>query len=210
MAIEIRVKIPRNRVGVLIGKRGATRRYLERVTGAKITVDSGSGEVTITFEEPPEDPLMPHKLQSVIQAIGRGFSPERAMKLLNDEYVLEIVDLRDYVGPSKNALQRIRGRLIGERGRARTYIESRTGTDISIYGHTAAIIGRYYDIIPAKEAIVSLASGSRHSTAYRRMERKIAEMREREVLEQMMIMREARSRRRMKESGEEGEEWEEG
>ncbi len=208
MSVEMRVKIPKSRVGVLIGRRGATRRYLERATGARISVDSGTGEVTITFEKPPEDPLMPHKLQSIIQAIGRGFSPEKALKLLSDDYVLEIVDLRDYVGPSKNALQRIRGRLIGEGGKARLYIESRTGTDISIYGHTAAIIGRYYDVIPAKEAIVSLASGSRHSTAYRRMEKKMAEMREREALEQMMILREARAGRRMEES-EEGEEWEE-
>ena len=205
MKIELKIKIPKNRVGALIGKSGSTRRELERLTGARIHVDSGTGEVTIVFEKPPEDPLIPHKLQSIIQAIGRGFSPDKALKLLNDEYVLEIVDLRDFVGSSKNALQRIRGRLIGEGGKARLYIERRTGTDISIYGHTAAIIGRYYDILPAKEAIIALASGSRHSTAYRRMERKIAEMREREALEQMMILRESRTSRRRKGEDEAGE-----
>ncbi|RLG48695.1 MAG: RNA-processing protein [Thermoproteota archaeon] len=190
---ETTVRIPKERVGVLIGTKGRVKRRIEEETGARLIVDSSTGEVRIVFPERPRDPLMPMKLESVIRAIGRGFSPEKALKLLNDEYMLEIIDLRRFVGDSKNALRRVRGRLIGAGGKARTYIERRTGTDISVYGHTVSIIGRHYDVLPAKEAIIALIEGARHSTAYRRMEKKIAEMREREAMEELLALRERRS-----------------
>ncbi|ACB08196.1 KH type 1 domain protein [Candidatus Korarchaeum cryptofilum OPF8] len=127
------------------------------------------------------------KLESVVRAIGRGFNPEVAMKLLEDDYVLEVMDIRRFVGETKNALTRMRGRIIGEKGRAKTYIEERTNTKISVYGHTVSIIGRSYDVIAAREAIISLLEGSMHSTAYRLMERKIAEMSKRAIMDELML-----------------------
>jgi len=184
---EIRVLIPKERVGVLIGRRGSTKARLEEATKARIEVDSSTGEVIISFSEPPDDPLLPMKLESVVRAIGRGFNPEVAMMLLEDDYVLEVIDIRRFVGDTKNALTRMRGRLIGERGRARMYIEERTNTKISIYGHTVSIIGKTYDVVAAREAIISLLEGSMHSTAYRLMERKIAEMSKRRMMDEMML-----------------------
>ncbi len=184
---EIRVRIPKDRIGVLIGKRGSTKAMIEELTGAEIVVDSGTGEVLIRFPEIPEDPLMPMKLESVIRAIGRGFNPEIALKLLQDDYVLEVIDIRRFVGARKNALKRMRGRLIGEKGKARSYIESRTNTHISVYGHTVSIIGRTYDVVAAREAVFSLLEGSMHSTAYRAMEKKIAEMSKRAMLDESLL-----------------------
>jgi len=184
---EIRVRIPKDRIGVLIGKRGSTKAMIEELTGAEILVDSGTGEVLIRFPEIPEDPLMPMKLESVIRAIGRGFNPEIALKLLQDDYVLEVIDIRRFVGARKNALKRMRGRLIGEKGKARSYIESRTNTHISVYGHTVSIIGRTYDVVAAREAVFSLLEGSMHSTAYRAMEKKIAEMSKRAMLDESLL-----------------------
>ncbi len=173
---EIRIRIPRDRIGVLIGKRGSVKAAIEGRTGAKINVDSSSGEVYIRFVESPNDPLLPMKLKSVIQAIGRGFNPEVALELLKDDYMLEIIDIRKFVGDRKNALKRMRGRLIGEKGKARSYIEGRTNTHISVYGHTVSIIGKAYDMVAAREAVISLLKGSMHSTAYRIMEKKMSEM----------------------------------
>ncbi len=184
---EIRVRIPKDRIGVLIGKRGSTKAMIEELTGAEIIVDSGTGEVLIRFPDIPEDPLMPMKLESVIRAIGRGFNPEIALKLLKDDYVLEVIDIRRFVGARKNALKRMRGRLIGEKGKARSYIESRTNTHISVYGHTVSIIGRTYDVVAAREAVFSLLEGSMHSTAYRAMEKKIAEMSKRAMLDESLL-----------------------
>ncbi|MCS7102812.1 MAG: KH domain-containing protein [Candidatus Korarchaeum sp.] len=184
---EIRVLIPKERVGVLIGRKGSTKARIEELTKTRIDVDSTTGEVVISFPEPPEDPLMPMKLESVVRAIGRGFNPEVAVLLLEDDYVLEVIDIRRFVGDTKNALTRMRGRLIGEKGRTRTYIEERTNTKISVYGHTVSIIGRTYDVIAAREAVISLLEGSMHSTAYRLMERKIAEMSKKRIMDEMML-----------------------
>lgn len=184
---EIRVKIPKDRIGALIGRKGFTKAKIEELTGAEIVVDSDTGEVLIRFPKTLEDPLMPMKLESVVRAIGRGFNPEIALKLLQDDHVLEVIDIRRFVGASKNALKRMRGRLIGEGGKARFYIEGRTNTHISVYGHTVSIVGRIYDVAAAREAILSLLEGSTHSTAYRAMEKKIAEMSRKAMLDESLI-----------------------
>ncbi len=180
------IRIPRERIGVLIGKEGSVKSRLEEISGAKIKIDSKTGEVEISFPEGSKDPLMPMKLERIIRAIGRGFSPERALDLLSDEYVLEIIDLRAIFGDNKNAIRRVKGRIIGEGGKARTYIERRTGAKISVYGHTVAIIGKYYNIIPAKEAIMALIEGKSHGAAYRRMEKEIARMKEAQFAEKRL------------------------
>lgn len=184
---EIRVRIPKERIGVLIGKKGSTKSRIEELTGAEIIVDSETGEVLIRIHDIQDDPLLPMKLESVIRAIGRGFNPEIALKLLQDDYVLEIIDIRRFVGDRKNALRRMRGRLIGEGGKARSYIEGRTNTNISVYGHTVSIIGKAYDVVAAREAIISLLEGSLHSTAYRAMEKKIAEMNRKAMLDESLF-----------------------
>jgi ribosomal RNA assembly protein len=72
-----------------------------------------------------------------------------------------------------------------EKGKARKYIEERTGTNISVYGHTVSIIGKHYGVLPAKEAIEALITGARHSTAYKKMEKALSMMKTIEVMEKM-------------------------
>ena len=78
------LKIPLDRVGVLIGQKGETKKFLEEKSGFKINIDSKLGEVTIDDHE-AEDPLMLIKIENIIKAIGRGFSPEKANRLMNDD-----------------------------------------------------------------------------------------------------------------------------
>jgi len=69
------VRIPKERVAVLIGKKGKTKREIEERTGTRIEVDSETGEVFITSTEKTRDPLAVWKARDVVLAIGRGFSP---------------------------------------------------------------------------------------------------------------------------------------
>lgn len=183
----IRIRIPKERIGALIGKEGSVKSKIERLTGANLKVDSKTGEIEISFPKGTEDPLMPMKVERIVRAIGRGFSPDRALDLLADDYVLEIIDLRAIFGDNKNAIRRIKGRIIGEGGKARLYIERRTGAKISVYGHTVSIIGKYYNVIPAKEAIMALIEGKSHAAAYRRMEREIAQLKEAQFAEKRLL-----------------------
>jgi len=167
------VRIPKERIGVLIGKKGSTKRKIEEITKTKIEVDSETGEVFISSTEKTDDPLAVWKARDVVMAIGRGFSPKRAFRLFNEGEVLEIINLSDIIiGNEKNALPRIRGRIIGRKGRTREIIEEMSGADISVYGKTVAIIGNPIQVEIAKTAIEKLAKGSPHGTVYKYLERR--------------------------------------
>ncbi|MHA1238826.1 MAG: KH domain-containing protein [Candidatus Odinarchaeia archaeon] len=180
MISEDYVKVPADRIGVIIGKKGEIKKKLEEATQTKIIVNSKDG--TIIIQSPPDvkDPLAPLKAKYIILAMGRGFSPENAFKLLNDDIMLEIIDLNEYVR-TKNSLTRIKGRIIGENGKTRKFIEEMTKTKISVYGHTVGIIGEHMHLEAAREAILMLIRGISHNTVYRFLSRKSREIKRREL-----------------------------
>jgi ribosomal RNA assembly protein len=170
------LKIPRERVGVVIGKNGITKDEIENLTKTKIIVDSEAGTVAISPTEEIEDPLSVWKARYIVKAIGRGFNPEISVKLMGDETILEIINLPDYVGKSKKAILRQKARIIGKDGRTKDIITNMTGVDISIYGKTVAIIGDMEQIHIAKEAVEMILNGVRHKTVYAFLERKTRDM----------------------------------
>jgi len=177
VAQQIFVKIPRERIGVLIGANGSVKDYIQRKLPILLDISSETGDITITLREEAEDPSILFKAKDVVLAIGRGFSPERAFKLLeSDDVALDIIDLRDYLGKSESELRRIRGRIIGRDGKTRQIIEEMSGALISVYGHTVAIIGDFEQINMAREAVLMLIKGSEHSTVYRFLQRRRREM----------------------------------
>ncbi|ASJ11219.1 RNA-processing protein [Thermococcus sp. P6] len=171
------VRVPKNRVAVVIGKDGRTKREIEERTKTKVEVDSETGEVFITSTEDTDDPLAVWKARDVVMAIGRGFSPQRAFRLFNEGEVLEVINLPDIIiGNDKNALPRVRGRIIGRKGRTREIIEEMSGADVSVYGKTVAIIGNPVQVEVAKTAIEKLVRGSPHGAVYRYLERRKKEV----------------------------------
>ena len=164
MSFEQVVRIPVERVGAVIGKEGGTKRFLEGEMGVKLSVDSKEGLVTVRAEDAVK--ADPFSATRVIEAIGRGFSPQKARRLLDEGTTFEVIDLRDYAGRSANSLARIRGRVIGLRGKSRRVIEELTACHLSVYGRTVAIIGEAQEVQLAAEAVKSLATGSQHKTVY--------------------------------------------
>lgn len=157
------------RVGAVIGKEGASKRLLEEELKVKLTVDSKEGLVLLKSDSAETGD--PFAATRVIEAIGRGFSPQRARRLLDDGVVLEVIDLRDYAGRSANSLERIRGRIIGLKGKSRRVIEELTRCYVSVYGRTVAVLGEASEVQLASGAIRSLASGSQHKTVYNSLQR---------------------------------------
>ncbi len=164
------VKVPKARIGVLIGTDGETRDLLERRTGCRIIIDSESGDVNVETEG--ADPIMALKARDLIKAIARGFSPERALVLLNEGYYFELLDVRDFTGKNPKAVHRMKARLIGRNGRTRQLLEELTEAEVSIYGNTIGIIGDYETAKVAHDAVEMLLNGAKHSTVYRYLEDK--------------------------------------
>ncbi|HIQ24135.1 MAG TPA: RNA-processing protein [Pyrodictium delaneyi] len=169
--LRLYAKLSPDRVGVLIGEEGKVKTEIMKRTRTRITVDSTTGMVIIEPEAPDVPPFMVMKAQEIVKAIAYGFSPERAMRLLDEDQILVVVDLKQYVGDAPNHLQRVKGRIIGEKGKARKTIEEMTGTYISVYDNYVAIIGDFETANIAKQAIEMLIQGRQHSTVYRFLER---------------------------------------
>lgn len=170
--MEPLTRIPRERIAVLIGKGGETRKSIEEAIGAKLHVDSTTGEVSVVW--PVEiDPVLRLKLPDIIRAIGRGLAPNRALRLIADDTFLRIYDIREWVGRKGNHTRRMRSRLIGRDGRIRSLIESFTGTEIAIHGSTVVVIGDEVGLMTACTAIEGLLDGAEHSTVIRGMERDV-------------------------------------
>ena len=166
------LKIPKDRIAVLIGKKGEIKKMLEEQTHTKITVSSEDGDVMIKGE----DTIMVYNTQEIIKAVGRGFNPMSAIKLLKQDYTFEMINLKDYV-KGKNHMQRLKGRVIGSEGKARRTIEELTDTEICVYGKTIGILGEVTNAIVARRAVDSLLKGSPHASVYKWLEKNRAEVR---------------------------------
>src|SRR5207245_725548 len=79
-------------------------------------------------------------------------------------------------GATKDRVAQIRARLIGTRGKTRRLIEELTGVEVSVWGHTVALIGGTFEMAIAREAVFMLLRGSEHKTVYRFLERKRADL----------------------------------
>lgn len=166
------LKIPQNRVGALIGSNGNIKKSIEKATRTILEIDSNDGTVYISPREDMEDPLGVWNANHIVKAIARGFNPEVALKLVSDEIYLEIMKLPLYIGKSKNALARYKGRIIGKNGKTHEIIMEMAEVDMAIYGKTVSLIGEMDNITVAKEAIEMILNGSRHKSVYSFLEHK--------------------------------------
>lgn len=170
------IKIPQDRVGALIGTKGNVKRAIEKATETKLDIESEDGIVTITTKENMEDPLGGWNANHIVKAIGRGFNPEVALKLCDDDIYLEVIKLPLIIGKSKKALARHKGRIIGKDGKTREIIVEMAEVDMAIYGKTVSFIGALENIMIAKEAIEMILNGSRHKSVYGFLEHKQQEL----------------------------------
>ncbi len=160
------IKITKERIAVLIGRKGEMKRRLEDAAKCKLMIDSREGDVVIEGG----DPLMLYTVREIIKAVARGFNPDVAFLLLRLDYGFEIVEMKDFA-KSKNDEVRLKGRVIGAAGKSRRVIEQLTDCTICVYGKTVGIIGPVTNIPYARHAIELLLSGSTHATVYHYLEK---------------------------------------
>jgi len=171
------VRIPKERVGVLVGPDGKVKAYIEEKLNVELQIDSEQGDVTILLASNASDPSLIFRAKDVVTAIGRGFAPEHAFRLVRDEEaVFDFIDLRAIFGRSESDIKRVKGRIIGMDGKTRRIIEELTSADVVVYGHTVGIIGTFDQANAARGAIQMLIDGSQHHTVYRFLANKRREL----------------------------------
>jgi ribosomal RNA assembly protein len=176
------IKIPRERIGALIGPDGLVKERIEEKLSVDLDISSETGNVNISLKPTAQDPSVLFRAKEIVLAIGRGFSPEHAFRLLNEEdTVLEVIDLRTIVGKSQSDQKRLKGRVIGKEGKTRRIIEELTEANVSVYGHTISVIGDMDQAEIAREAIWMLIKGRQHRTVYRFLHKKRRELKKKKM-----------------------------
>lgn len=154
-----RLKIPAARIAVLVGAQGSVRREIEKKLKVKLTIDE---EISIEG-----DALNVMDATNIVTAIGRGFAPQNALKLTDENNTFAVV----YLPNDEKKLKRLKSRIIGEGGRSRENLERLTNTNISVFGKTVSIIGEYESVKDLTDAIGMFIKGFSHRAIYAFLER---------------------------------------
>lgn len=162
------IRIPEERKAVIIGKNGFTKAKIEKQAKIKLSLDGNDVEIE-------GDDINVLAARDVIKAIGRGFTPRDALKLIDDDYQLVILDVTEYT--TRN-LDVVLARVIGTKGKTRRIIEEYTRTKLCIYGKTVSIIGMSHDLHTAVGAVEMLLEGAMHKTVYKYLENVKKKMKE--------------------------------
>jgi ribosomal RNA assembly protein len=175
------VKIPKERVGILIGPEGKIKKFIEEKLEVKLEIDT-EGSVTLVLCENAKDPSLLLKAKDVVTAIGRGFPPETAFRLIrNEDDIFDLIDLRIIFGRSESDIKRIKGRIIGAEGKTRKLIEELTEADVVVYGHTVGIIGSFEESDAARNATQMIIDGCEHHTMYNYLQKKRTELKKQKL-----------------------------
>jgi ribosomal RNA assembly protein len=140
------------------------KEQLRKFSDAKVELND---EVSIESE----DPFQVLRLKEVFKAFGRGFDFNTALNMLDEEYFLEIIEVKEFSGKSRKRQLVLKGRVIGTKGKMKKMIEKYCDVKIAIYGKTISILGRWNNLRKAKKAIEMILSGAMHTTVYRFLER---------------------------------------
>ena len=170
------IRIPKNRVAVLIGVKGETKKQIQKETKTIVDIDSKEGLVTVSGE----DAIQLMTARDLIKAIARGFNPDIAKLLLKPDYTFEVIDLK-LVARNDKDMERLKGRIIGMQGKSRNTIEELSNTYLSVFGKTVSIIGEIENASACKRAINMIIQGSPHSSVYRMLENYRRKMRQQEL-----------------------------
>ena len=163
------IKIPLDRVAVLVGPKGSVKELIEEKSTTAINIESSSGTVEIMEAK---DPIKGMRAREVVHAIARGFSPEKAMRLFDDDNLMfETIDLSNIARTEKD-MERLKGRIIGRAGKTREVFEEITNIRLSVYGKTISIIGYPEQNAVARAGIDMLLKGSTHGPVYKFLEKK--------------------------------------
>jgi len=119
----------------------------------------------LTMSGKPEDEFI--AIQA-LEAINLGFGINEALLLKNEEFAFEKINIKGI--SRRKDLSQVRGRVIGEGGKALRVVEELSGCYIVVHGNTVGIIGDISDVKKAAFSIKKLISGSKHANIYKYLE----------------------------------------
>lgn len=108
----------------------------------------------------------------IIEAMNLGFTAKEALLLKDEHFLFEIISIKDHT--KRRDLERIRGRLIGTKGKTKNQLQELSNCFVSIHDSKIGIIGEIKDMEIARQAVISLIKGSKESQIFGFLEREKA------------------------------------
>ena len=138
------------------------RKRLEKELDVKIT--NRGREIRI--DGSPENEFFAEK---VVNALDFGFEYSDVIRIKEDEFVFETLNVKDYT--KRQNLENVRARAIGTKGKTLNTIQELTGCVLVVSGNSVGIIGPVETIKNAENAVVSIIHGAKQSNAYKFLEK---------------------------------------
>lgn len=114
--------------------------------------------------------------KQALLAMNLGFPAPKAFKLFNDNYFIEVLNLKLLVR-NERAIQRYKGRVIGLHGKGKATLEELSGAWLAVSDEDVAIVGEFEELQDAKEAVVRLLEGATHASVFAFLEKRNRERR---------------------------------
>jgi ribosomal RNA assembly protein len=169
--------VPPERARSVLRKGGGIRRLMEEHFNVSLAVDEETGGVSVGYTpDKAADAYL--GVTKIMSAISTGFDEAQIRDMIERDLSFVALDLEEMVGSQASTLTRIKGRIIGEKGRAKQKIESATGCILSIYGNKVGILGHPETIDVASEAVQRLSRGFQHQTVYRFLESRMRRLKQ--------------------------------
>lgn len=139
-----------------------SKKKLESILNVKIIIKGNE----ISVEGSPEDEYIAEK---VIDALGFGFPLGVALSIKSEDFLFEILNIKDYT-PRKD-FETIRARIIGKGGKSLKTLNTLTQCHFELKDNDVGIIGSPEYIKNAQDAIIMVIQGSKHANVYSFLEK---------------------------------------
>ena len=138
------------------------KKQLEKKLGIKIT---NRGKEVYIKGKPTEEYIA----EKVIDALNFGFQFSIAILIKEEEFIFEIINIKDYT--KRKDLERIRARIIGTKGKTLQTLHQLTKCWFELKENCVGIIGEPEHLENAQEAVISIIKGAKQSNVYNYLEK---------------------------------------
>ncbi|MFH0831286.1 MAG: hypothetical protein V1886_00230 [archaeon] len=154
---------------------------MNRIVGERAKIESALDiqiKIGRTFVDISGEGLSEYTSLQVLKAIEFGFDVQTSLLLKDEEYIMQTIPIKNYIGKSSKRLSQVKARVIGRQGGAIKNISLLGNCAIRLSGSIVLVIGRAEEIEGVLDSLISLIKGSEHGNVYSRLERAGCEIRD--------------------------------
>ena len=138
------------------------KKKLEKTLNIKIT--HKGKEISIDGDAEEE-----YIAEKIIDALNIGFPFSTAMLIKNEDFLFEVINIKDYT--KRKDFETIRARIIGKKGKTLKTLSTLTNCYFELKDNYVGIIGDSDFIKNAQEAVIYLIQGSKQANVYAFLEK---------------------------------------